>query len=185
MPGLMDLLAGRRQAAAPRARSFKSYVQVANGDAAYDTAAEVIALITGTAHADFRKIWQLTVPAQQMLRWGHGSAALPHNQGYMYFACLDINVDWDVGILRLVQANARETKVLVVGEYPDSRLHSTTVTTLATSELLDQNSMIALPEKIDYPLVGEDSRLQLWYALTVAATAHEALGFKLPVTIYQ
>jgi len=185
MPGLLDMLVGGGRPSAPVARGFRSEVQVVDGDTAYDTIAEVIALITGTAHADYRKIWELTVPAQQRLAWGFGSAGLPHNQGYMWFAALDVAADWDVGVLRLQQANARETKTIVVAELPDGRLHTQTVTTLATATPIDRNEMIALPEKIEYPLIGEDSKLQLTYKLIIAATTHDSVGFQIPVTIYQ
>jgi len=172
-------------AATPQRQGFRSYVKVEDGDTAYNTAAKVFALIGAAAHADFLKIWQMTVPAQQLIHWGYGSAALPHNQGYLWFASLNINLDWDVGILRLVQANARETRVMVVAEIPDRALHTTTVTTLATATPTNRNEMIALPEKVEFPLIGEDSKLILTYALMTAATAHDACGFEIPITIYQ
>ncbi len=181
--GLLGGLGGLGGGSAPRAKGFNSWVSVSDGDTAYDTGAEMVALI-GAAGV-WKKIWEMTVPAQQMLRWGHGFASQPENQGYMWFAMLDINVDWSVGILRLAQANARETRTEIVGEVPDSQLHSTTVTTLATAALLDRKEMIALPEKIGFPMVGEDSKLQLFYKLITAATAVEAGEFKIPVTIYQ
>lgn len=184
-PGFLDMLTGNRGNQAPRAVGFRSEVQVEDGDAAYDTAAEIIALITGAAHAAFIKIWEMTVPAQQRIAWGFGSAGLPHNQGYMWFASLDIAADWDVGVLRLQQSNARETKVYVVAEQPDRRLHTTTVTTLATATPTNRNEMVALPEKIEFPLIGEDSRLQLTYALITAATTHDGCGFGIPITVYQ
>lgn len=193
-PGILDLLGGlggnlgglvNPRALPEREPGHRSYLQVTDGDTAYDTEAEVIALITGTPHADFRKIWQKTVEAQRLMAWGYGSAALQHNQGYMWFACLDLAVNFDVGVLRLVQSNSRETKTFVVAEIPDGRLHSVTVTTLATAKLVDINQMIPLPEKVEYPLIGEDSKMILTYALITAATAHETVGFDIPVTIYE
>jgi hypothetical protein len=182
---LQQLLGGNRQATR-RAPGFRSYVQVVDGDAAYDTAAEVLALITGTAHADFRKIWEMTVPAQQLIRWGYGTAGLPHNQGYMWFTSADQGTDLDIGILRLQQANARETRVLVVAEIPDSSLHLPTASpTVANCMPTDRNTMVALPEKVEYPLIGEDSKLQLTYALTTAATTHDNVDFRIPITVYQ
>jgi len=170
---------------APKATGFRSYVQIVDGDAAYNTAAEVHALITGVAHAAFLKIWEMTVPAQQRIHWGFGSAGLPHNQGYMWFASLDVAADWDVGVLRLQQARARDMGTLVIAEIPDGQLHTATVTTLATATPTNRNEMVPLPEKIEFPLVGEDSLLQLTYQLNVAATAHDAVGFQIPVTKYQ
>jgi len=169
----------------PQRIGQRSYVQVHDGDAAYDTAAEVYALIGAAAHADFLKIWQLTVPAQRLMRWGYGSAALQHNQGYMWFCFLDVAADFDVGILRLVQANARETKIIVVAEIPDQSLHGTDVTTLVTATPTNINEMIPLPEKVEYPFIGEDSLLILTYALITAATAHDGGNFQIPVTIYE
>lgn len=184
--GLLDQLLGiNRSAPVPQSYGFRSYFRLTDGDAAYDTAAEVIALITGTAHADFRLIWEYTVPAQQRIAWGFGSAGLPHNQGYMWFASLDEGTDWDVGVLRLVQSNARGTKTLVVAEVPDNALHTTTVTNIGTARPTNRNEMIALPEKVDYPLVREDSKMQLTYALITAATTHDNAGFDIPITVYQ
>jgi len=185
MNGLLGQLLNNRNAA-PRSIPFRSSVGVTDGDAAYDTAAEVIALITAAAHADFRLIWQMTVPAQQRIHWGFGSPGLPHNQGYMWFISVDAGTDVDVGILRLRQANARETKIFVVAEIPDSRLHlPTAAPTVANCTPTDRNTMIPLPEKIEFPLVREDSLLQLTYALITAATTHDDCGFEIPVTVYQ
>jgi len=170
--------------ASSRQPGNRSSVRVVAGDAAYDTVAEVLALITGTAHADFFKIWQRTVPAQQLVAWGYGSPALQMNQGYMWFASLDSGTDWDVGVLRIAQANYSERRVDVVLEMPDQALHTTTVTTLTTATPTDKNVMIPLPEKVEFPFIGEDSKLQLWYALLVAATTHDNCGFEIPVTEY-
>jgi len=165
---------------------FKAHVGVTDGDFAYDTMAEVSAIIGALAAGSvWTKIWQKTVPAQQQIRWGYGSPALPHNQGYMWFCSIDSGTDFQVGVLRLVQTNARETIVYVVLEVDDTRLHGTTVTTLATATPTDINTMIALPEKTEFPKVGEDSKLQLWYRCIIAATAEDNVGFSIPITVYQ
>jgi len=185
--GLLDmLLGGVGGNQMPASIGFRSNAYLTRGDALYDEVAEVLALITAVAHAGFVKIWEMTVPAQQRMSWGFGSPGLPHNQGYMWFAALNINVDWDVGILRLVQAKANDVgQRYVVAEIPDSALHTTTVTTLATARPTDRNTMIALPEKVEFPLIGEDSKLQLHYALLDTATTHDAVGFDIPITVYQ
>lgn len=165
---------------------FKSHFGITDGDAAYDTLAEVLAIIGALAAGSvWTLIWEKTVPAQQQIRWGFGSPAQPMNQGYMWFASLDSGTDWQIGVLRLVQANARQTKQLTVLEVDDTRLHTNTVTTLATATPLDKNEMIALPEKVEFPRVGEDSLMQLWYRCVTAATAEDAVGFSIPVTVYQ
>lgn len=183
---LQDLLSGLLGSQArPTAPGFRRSVRVQSGDAPYDTVAEVLALITGTAHADFLKIWEMTVPAQQEIRWGYGSAGLPHNQGYMWFCSVDEGTDFDIGVLRLVQANANETRNIVVAEINDSALHGTDSTNLISATPTNRNEMIALPERVNLPRVGEDSKLILTYALLVAATTHDNVGFEIPVTVYQ
>ena len=165
---------------------FKKHVGITDGDAAYDTMAEVLAIIGALAAGSvFTKIWEKTVPAQQQYRWGFGSPATPHNQGYMWFCSIDTNVDFQVGVLRLVQANAQETKIYTVLEVDDTALHLGTVTTLATATPSSINDKVALPEKIEFPKVGEDSKLQLWYRCVTAATAEDNVGFSIPVTVYQ
>jgi len=132
-------------------------------------------------------VWQTVVPAQQQIRWGFGSPAAPQNQGYMWFASLDAGVDFSVGQLRLVQANARQTKVYTVLEVDDTTLHAAVAApTIITSPLLNKNEMIALPEKREFPKVGEDSLLQIWYLLLVANSgAAGVTNFSIPVTVYQ
>ena len=173
---------------ASKAIGYRSSLQVGNGDLAYDTQAEVLALITAAAHADFTKIWQMTVPAQQRLHWGFGSPGLPHNQGYMWFASLEVTTpSFDVGILRVEQRRAREVRGgYVVAEIPDSSLHTATATSLATATPTNRNEMIALPEKSEFPYIGEDSLMVLTYALTTPATAaHVIVAFQIPITVYQ
>ncbi len=54
-----------------------------------------------------------------------------------------------------------------------------------TLELAVGSDRAALPEKAEFPMVGEDSKLQLYYKLITAATAVEAGGFAIPVTMRQ
>jgi len=159
---------------------------ITDGDAAYDTEAEVVAIIGALAAGSvWTKIWEKTVPAQQQIRWGYGSPATPQNQGYMYFVSIDEGTDFQRGKLRLRQANARETKILTVKELDDARLHGTTNTTSETATPVDKNEMIALPEQKGFPKIGEDSLLSLWYRCIAVATAEDACDFSIPVTIYQ
>jgi hypothetical protein len=175
-----------RGAGAPSQVPFKSHVGITDGDAAYDTMAEVLAIIGALAAGSvWTKIWEKTVPAQQAIRWGFGSPATPHNQGYMWFASVDETVNFQVGVLRLVQANARETKVYTVLECDDTRLHTADDTTLITATPIDINQMMALPEKVEFPKVGEDSKLQIWYRCVTPATAEDHVGFSVPITVYQ
>ncbi len=165
---------------------YKSHVGITDGDVAYDTMAEVLAIIGALAAGSvWTKIWEKTVPAQQKLAWGFGSPATPHNQGYMWFCSIDTATDFEVGVLRLRQAKARETEIKTILEVDDTRLHLATVTTLTTATPSDINTMMALPEKREFPLVGEDSLLQLWYRCVVPATTEDNVGFSIPITVYQ
>ena len=103
----------------------------------------------------------------------------------MWFCSVDEGTDFQTGVLRLVQANARQTRQLTLLEIDDSRLHANDATTLATATPLDKNEMIALPEKVEFPRVGEDSLMQLWYRCIAVATAEDNVGFSIPVTVYQ
>ena len=56
-----------KQVAPRQLRSYNASVTVADGDAAYDTSAEVAALVeAGSAGGNFTLIWEKTVPAQQV-----------------------------------------------------------------------------------------------------------------------
>lgn len=165
---------------------FRNNIGITDGDLPYDTMAEVLAIIGALAAGSvWTKIWEKTVGAQKTYRWGYGSPQTPHNQGYMWFCSMDITTDFEVGKLRLVQANNAETRVYTVLEVDDSRTHLNVVTTLATATPVDINQMLALPEKVEFPEVGEDSKLQLWYRCITAATAEDQVGFSIPVTVRQ
>jgi len=106
----------------------------------------------------------------------------------MWFASMETTTpSFDVGILRIEQRRAREIKGgFVIAEVPDSSLHTATATSLVTATPLNRNEMIALPEKAEFPLVGEDSLLVLTYALTTPSTAaHAIVAFQIPITVYQ
>ena len=166
---------------------FKMHYGVTDGlpVATYGTSALLAAIILALgAGSAWTLIWQTIVPAQQKIRWGYGSPATPQNQGYMWFYSVDVTVDVSVGVLRLVQANARQTKVFTVLEMPDTQLHSTT-NTLVGLPLINKDEMIALPEKREFPKVGEDSLMQLWYRLVTPATAEDTCNFSIPITVYQ
>jgi hypothetical protein len=170
----------------PTQMPFNTSIVITDGDAAYDTMAEVLAIIGALAAGSvWTKIWEKTCEAQRTYRWGFGSPQTPYNQGYMWFASMDVTTDFQRGKLRLVQANANETKVFTVKELDDASLHLQVVTSLALATPVSKNDMIALPEKVEFPQVGEDSKLQLWYKCIAPATAEDQVGFSIPVTVRQ
>jgi len=196
MPQLNNLLGGLNLGGgSPRGGSqapFKTHLDVTYGlpAAVYGTSALVAAIIAAmAAGGGFQLIWQTIVPAQQKMRWGFGSPAAPANQGYMWFYSADNGTNITLGVLRLVQANARETDVRTVMEMGDSALHTPIAAgagvTPTALPIIDKNSMIALPEKREHPKVGEDSLMQLWYRVITVATAEDICDFSIPVTVYQ
>lgn len=178
---------GMGKSAQPAVQGFRTDVQITDGDAAYDTPAEVYGAV-GAAGV-WTVIWEMTIPAQQMVHWGYGSPATPQNQGYMWFCiadCVGAFVDFSIGVLRLAQVNARRTHTVIIAEIADAALHvAAGGVGIAANALLDKNEMYALPEKVEFPLVGEDSLIQLQYNLITAATAADSAGFKIPITVYQ
>lgn len=175
---------GAAKSVAPASYGFRRNLVITDGDAPYDTAAEVFALSTAGAVGSFVPIWELTVPAQQKMRWGYGSPAQPANQGYIWFMLNDTGTAFTTGSLRLVQQNANRTKKLVVAEFDAATLHSADPTTTITARLLDHNSMNALPEKREFPMVGEDSKLTIEFNTATRGT-EDAAAMSVPCTIYQ
>ena len=161
-------------------QGYRTDVQIVDGDAAFDTAAEVFALIG--AVGTYWRVWEMTIPAQQFVHWGYGSPATPMNQGYMFFYAASAAA-FDVGVVRLLQENARRTRTVPVAELADVGLHGL-VAAIADPSLINKNDMVALPEKVEYPLVGEDSRIAIDYRPDVLVVETQA-AFKIPITVYQ
>ncbi len=164
------------------AQGFRTDIGIEDGDAAYDTEAEVYGAIG--AVGIWTIIFEMTVPAQQMVHWGYGSPATPQNQGYMWFAVVGAAA-FEVGKLRLFQNSARRTQYKPVCEVSDVALHSATFdAAIANVALINKNEMYALPEKVEFKLVGEDSLIGLEYRMITDATPAHA-GFKIPITSYE
>jgi len=184
LDGLLGGLAGglvpTKKPVVSARQGFRTDVQIAHGDALFDTAAKVFALI-GSVGA-WSRIWEMTIPAQQAVHWGYGSPATPANQGYMFFFAASAAA-FDIGMLRLMQENARRTISIPVAELADVSLHGL-VAAIADPSLIDKNQMVALPEKVEFDLVGEDSRLALNYFPTTIVVETQA-EFKIPITVYQ
>ena len=166
---------------------FGTDLVVTDGDVNYNTAALVAAIVQlNTGNAAYSLIWQMTVPAQQILAFGAGTPSQQRNQGYLWYYNLDeTNNDFEDGNLRLIISNARSTRVRVVKEVNTQRLHTTDATSTTTSTPTDINTMIALPEQVAFPKVGENSLLQLNFQTTIPGTTVSATNFSIPATVYQ
>lgn len=179
--GFLDALRGNQNAQVVAKRGFRDSVSVADGDTPFDTAAEVFALIG--AVGSWWRIWEATVPAQQEWAWGFGSPAYPDNQGYIFFVAALAGTGFDVGKVRLIIENANRIYAPPVATFSDTKTHSTTNTSLATMRLLARDQMEALPEKVEYPTVHEDSRIAINYYPTTLV-AEDTAEFTIPVTKY-
>lgn len=179
--GLLDGLLGARSNRVPAKRGFRDTVSVADGDAPFNTAAEVFALVG--AVGNWWRIWEATIPAQQEWSWGFGSPAYPDNQGYVFFTLGLAATGFDIGTVRLIIENANRTQTIPVASFSDTMTHSVTATTLITMRLIDRNQMIALPEKVEFPTVHEDSRIAINYYPTTLV-AEDTAEFVIPVTKY-
>lgn len=163
-------------------QGYRTDIGIEDGDEAYNTEAEVYGAIG--AVGIWTIIFEMTIPAQQAVHWGYGSPATPQNQGYMWFAVVGASA-FEKGKLRLWQNSARRTKYRPVTEVSDVALHKATFdAAIENVALINKNEMYALPEKVEFPLVGEDSLIGLEYKMITDATPAKA-GFKIPITVYQ
>lgn len=177
---LQQLLGGQAQQA-PARTGYPSTMVIENGDAAYDTAAEIIALAPAVGVK--MRIWEYTVPAQQEICWGFGSPQFPDNQGYIWF-CLGLAATgFDNGTVLLGHENHSRRMFIPVDEFNDGLTHTSDATTLVTARDRDKKTLRALPERPDIPLVGQDSRLTIDYT-AITLVAEDMAGFDIPVTIY-
>ena len=164
---------------------YQSSYTVVDGDAAYDTSAEVAALVqANTASGVYAVIWRKTVPAQQIVRWGYGDPAFQLLVSYNWFAAMDEGTGFEDGSLRLVISNATGTKITTVKEFNTSLMHTTTNTNLGTAVPSGTDQLTPLPEQTIIA-AGEDSLLELHFKTASPTTTVDACNFSLGVTIYQ
>jgi len=164
---------------------FQSSYTVTAGDAAYNTSAEVATLVqNNSTSGTYALIWQRTIPAQQVVRWGFGDPAFQLLVSYNWFAAMDAGTGFEDGSLRLIISNATGTKVTTVKEFNTSLMHTSTNTSLATAVPSGTDQLTPLPEQTSVA-AGEDSLLQLHFKTESATTTVDQCNFSLGVTIYQ
>lgn len=123
----------------------------------WDTALESDTGLIDCKAGVYTAIGRFKVPPQQTYHFGFGSPAYPDNQGYCYVALYDdetTNSLQEHGAVRLVQRNAQGTVSLVIAEFRTEQLCGDTA---------DRKKQIALPEQVQFPLVGEDSYLEIHF----------------------
>jgi len=128
------------------------------------------------------RVGQYKVPPQQMYHFGYGRGDLPYNQGYMYLVFKD-DTGTPVAIpgkVRFAQVNANETMKLVVFEARTEQL---------SGDASDRNKMLAFPEQVMFPFVGEDSLMIIEFLAdaesAVNLTKASCTAWNVPVTVLQ
>lgn len=101
---------------------------------------------------DWNNVGSFTIPPQQAYSYGYGNANQPSNQGYLYILFQNTTPSEITGKVRLVQEDANGLKKFVVYEEQEEVLHG---------DQSDRQKKQALPEQVQYPLVGEDSRMKI------------------------
>ena len=182
--GILGGIGGRASSKSAPANVFKKVLSHADWwDTALESSSGVILCKAGV----YTVIGRFKVSAQQTYHFGFGSPAYPDNQGYLYIALYDDTATNSVkenGSVRLVQRNATGTVQLVVAEFRTEQL---------AGDVADRNKQISLPEQVQFPLVGEDSYLEIHFkADAIDSLISVAIGtaagldiWNVPVSCYQ
>lgn len=176
----------QRQAARPQnpmQGAYESHVSIPDGDAAFDSMAEVVALASVAAGVTAR-IWEHSVPPRYMKVWGSGTYGAINNQGYGFFVIHDVGgaVPVQNDLVSLLVESYDKHRIEVVKEFNDGATHLTDSTSLVTlTPSNNQTNMLALP--MTTIIAGPYSRLAINIKVIVAATAPDSAGFRFPVSV--
>ena len=165
-------------------QGFMDTLVIERGDAlpvVFNTAAALLLNANLGLANQTRLLWEMTVPAQQKFRWGYGTPALPMNQSYIWFQ-LSSAAAFNLGYVDLAVQNNPRNDTRIVKEIDQNTLHTGVPTTLITGRSFDKNQLIALPEM--GPLVGQDSRMQIYFRFLAAALVNINVGFSIGCTRY-
>lgn len=128
-------------------------------------------------NGDWNVVGEFSVPPQQAYAYGFGRAEQSANQGYLYIDLQDdatspANIS---GKLRLVQEDANGLTKFVVYEEQSSVLRG---------DKNDRQQKVPLPEQVQYPQVGEDSRMKIEFDPESDTTgSHDNSDCLVPVTV--
>ena len=163
-----------------------------DGDSAYDTSGEIAALINGASTSAYTRIWQYTIPAQTLYRWGYGDPRLPTNQGFMTFAA-GVQAGgaafiFEEGLLRFVVENAPGTARRFQGEIASNGLHAVSPVGgnggSALRQLLnDRNEMQPFPVG-DAEAIMDSKLVMEWRKTTDSGGTVNQCEFRIPATLY-
>jgi hypothetical protein len=166
----------------PISQGQADFVTAENGNAAYDTSAEIAAILAAAVAGVEVLIWEMDIPASEYIAWGAGEYGVAYNQSYMTFAAIDAGTAFMAGLLAFgIQDNSR-FKLTPVKRIADVMLHSGTNTNLGTALITSKETATALPE--DRNLGQPFSRLQLRYTAAAALAGCDQCNFAIPITRY-
>lgn len=176
---ISSLLGGGGQASqAPGRNYFPKTLHIGNW---WQTSLETTSGKIAVKDGGFVRIGQFTVPPQQLYHLGYGRGDLPYNQGYLYMTFFDDTGTPVVipGVVRFRQANANESINLLIAEYRTEQL---------SGDASDRNKMMAFPEQVLFPFVGEDSKVILEFLADSSSAVNLTKAnciWNVPVTIGQ
>ena len=133
---------------------------------------------------EWQVLGEYVVPAQNQVSWGQGKETIPDTLGFVYLNLMDDTSTTAVqveGEIRLVQKNANDAGDDIVFEERTEMLRGS---------MSDKKLKIALPEQVQVPRVGQDSKLVLEIKVDTTATVDltpdsGSTTVLLPVTVYQ
>lgn len=136
---------------------------------------------TTLSTTDYIKVGTYTVPAQQQVNVGYGNSTAPQNQGYLYVVSKDSSGAAEEGMLRLVVANATESRSVKVFEER---------TNVLSGSATAKESKVPLPERDVRSEFGripsEDDLIQIWILGDAAGIWSPTLStVYVPITRYQ
>jgi hypothetical protein len=166
----------------PMAGGYESSLVIENGDAAFDTAAEVYAAVQVAAGVTAR-IWEMTVPPRYLYVWGSGIYGAMNNQGYARLCIMDVSTAFQVGTVGLVVESYDRYNKKVVKAFVDSLSHLADKTSVATAYATNnQVGMVAIPKTT--VIAAPYSRLAVDYkVITNVGGGLDTADFRLPVTV--
>jgi len=133
---------------------------------------------------EFNVLGDYVVPFQNEIAWGTGKETIPDTLGFIYIDLHDNTATTAVqveGLVRLVQKNANDAGDKIVFEERTEMLRGSKT---------DKKQKIALPEKVEYPRVGAQSKLVVEIKPDSDVTVDSSPDsgetvMLLPVTVYQ
>lgn len=160
---------------------YPSTLTVEQGDAGFNTEADVAALATVIAGVTAR-IYEHSIPPRYSKVWGSGAYGVQSNQGYWWFFIIDDGVDFQTDIVTLAVESYDRHTFIPVEEKSDNILHAIDNTDPGTATPVSIfEGMSALPQTA--VIAAPYSRLVINVRVLVASAGPAECRFSIPVTV--